>query len=358
MTPASTDKDKQGLLAKARAQARKTAEDVEAREGAPDNVAHENVTESGGEIQTTFTAHDDPITGERATGIVPRENVPGLKELPMSEDDIRRAEDARANEQAENAYEDLQRNKALVAARKASLPSLATERDELDAFGDLLADEMVLPVMKLVQGVSRDADPKEAGRFYNTLTGEYKNELVVAILALSRSRSLFGKSFDDPPLCASDDAVRPRQIVEVSPPGMTGVVSTGPTCGECPMSQWGTARDGEGKGQACRFTFNLLCMDLDDGQPYILRVSGTSLDGARKYLSAGKLARTPAYATSTRIGSRAEKFEQGAAYVLTFAPDGPLPGDLAQQMRTAAANYRSVNLGADGDGPIEAPFEE
>jgi len=223
--------------------------------------------------------------------------------------------------------------------------ALATSapRDELDAFQQAKPEELILPVRKLVQGVSRDADSKRAGEFYDTISHEYKAELLVAVLAISRTRSLFGESFEDPPLCSSDDAVKPRQTVEVDV-GEHAVI-TGPTCAECTFSQWGSGRDGKGKGQACRMSYNVLCLDLDDDQPFILRVQGSSIKAWREYLTMGRFAKSPAYALETRIGSDEKVFEAGKAYVLTFKIGNALPDELAQAMREQAAAYRGVGLG-------------
>lgn len=228
------------------------------------------------------------------------------------------------------------------------------QRDELDAFQQASPDELVLPVRKLVQGVSRDADSKRAGEFYDTLTKEYKHELLVAILAVSRSRSLFGESFDEPPICTSDDAVKPRQEVEVIVEPNT--VMTGPTCAECVFSEWGSARGGKGKGQACRMSYNILCLDLDDEQPFVVRVQGASIMAWRKYLTHNRFKKTPAYGLETIIGSEERVFDAGKAHALTFRAGNPLESNLAQAMREQAAAYRGADLGVAEEAE-EVPFE-
>lgn len=226
----------------------------------------------------------------------------------------------------------------------------------MDAYGDLWPEEMVLPQMVLVQGVSRKADAKMAGNFWNTVADDYKAQLRVAILALKRSRSLFDVGdFDSPPLCASDDAIHPRQIVEVDD------MTTGPTCQKCPLSQWGTAREGKGKGQACRLSYNLLCLDLDDSQIYVVRVTGASITDFLRHFSAGRIGKTPAYAMETIVSAEHKTFAEGAAHVMTFASGELLPSAMAEQIRQVAANYKGVSLGVEGEEPeIEAediPFE-
>jgi hypothetical protein len=235
-----------------------------------------------------------------------------------------------------------------------SLAHRGGQHDELDAFQQATSDELILPTVKLVQGVSRLADSKQAGRFWHAISGEYRDELLVAILAMSRSRSLFGASFDQPPICASDDAVTPRQPVEVDD------FVTGPTCAECRLSQWGTAQEGRGRGQACRFSYNLLCLDLDDRQPFILRISGASLKAWRQYLTDGRLKAVPAYGLETRVSSEEEVFASGKAYVLRFRRGAPLDAELTEVMREQAAAYRGIALGVEErieDVPLDAPDE-
>ena len=231
--------------------------------------------------------------------------------------------------------------------------------DDLDPLGSVGQEELVLPTVKLVQAVSRAADATKAGSFFDPLTGAYRELLNVAILRLGRSRSLFAEgSFDQPPLCSSDDAVKPQERV------MVGNVETGPTCDECPFSMWGSAKGGKGKGQACGFSYNLLCMDLEIEEPYILRVGGTSIIEWRRYMTAAKRGRLPIYAIKTTITSEARTFEAGKAYVTLFANGGPLAHDVALSMRSQAAAFKGASLDAAEaeeipayDEPDDVPFE-
>jgi len=229
--------------------------------------------------------------------------------------------------------------------------------DDLDPLAGVRHDELVLPTVKLVQGVSRTADTTKAGSFFDPLTGAYRDLLNVAILRLGRSRSLFTEgNFDQPPLCSSDDAVRPQERV------MVGDTETGPTCDECPFSMWGSAKGGQGKGQACNFSYNLLCMDLELEEPYILRVGGTSIIEWRRYMTAAKRGRLPIYAIKTAITSEARIFEAGKAYVTLFTNGGPLDHDIALAMRSKAASFKGAALEAEKAEEIPAfdepePFE-
>ncbi len=251
--------------------------------------------------------------------------------------------------------------RAVVPYAEAALPT-AGERDDLDAFGQGTPEELVLPTRVLVQGVSRKAEAARAGEFWARMTDTYYEGLRVAILGMRRSRSLFAEgAFDAPPVCSSEDAVKPREQVTV------GDTTTGPTCAECPMSQWGTAREGKGKGQACRLSFNLLCYDLDNADIFVLRVSGTSIMPWRLYMTAGRLSPLAAYAVETFIASEQREFSAGKAYVLTFTRGKPVTDEVALALREQAAAHQGVSLGVQeeiepevNDAPPpddESPFD-
>mgnify|MGYP001605677962 CR=1 FL=1 len=214
------------------------------------------------------------------------------------------------------------------------------ENDDLDAFQQVSGDDLLLPVRKLVQGSSRVADARHAGEFFDTMAETYKPSLRIAILALRKSRALFAAgSFDQPPLCVSDDAIIPRGRVEI---GDTFTL-TGPTCPTCPFSAWGSDPNG-GQGHACKLSYNLLGYDLDDPAPFVLRVSGTSIRAWRQYLTSRKLKHVPAYAIETLIHAVPQVFDRGKAYVLTFAAGEKLSPEECAAMRREAAAMQDVQI--------------
>lgn len=229
--------------------------------------------------------------------------------------------------------------------------ALATPEDvvsQLDIFVTAEPEDLVLPIVRLVQGVSRTADRKRAGWFYSNVHEDYKERLQVAIFGRRKTRSLFREGdFESPPVCVSDDAVAPRTPVEVAG------IETGPTCRECPFAQWGSARSGTGRGQACRVAHNLLCYDLDeDGWgPFILRVTGTSIAPLRRYITAQRFRRqrAPSYALETIITAEDRTFEAGQAFVMKFTPGKTLPPEVADLVRQVALRYAGVEVPAEGE---------
>src|SRR3990167_7225689 len=227
-------------------------------------------------------------------------------------------------------------------------PIVKREHDPLDPFQQATKDDLVLPFRALVQGVSRKADVSKAGQFWDELSNTYKPEMLVSLIALRRTRTLFNRAnFTDPPVCSSNDAITPRESVQFKGE------QTGPTCEDCSFSQWGS---GEGQGQACDFTYNLICYDLDDQDTFILRVGGVSRGAWKKYLTAGQRQGIPGYAVATTIGSEPKQFPKGAARVLTFKGGGMLPEEIILEMRGYAAQFQGVDLGVPEVEVEELPF--
>lgn len=247
-----------------------------------------------------------------------------------------------------------------IAPREPGLPTeLVARLQEYDVFGQAEPGELVLPVWRLVQGTTRTADARRAGWFYNPVLDDYKEELHVAIFARRKSRSLFAEGdFGSPPLCASDDGIRPRQTVVV------GGVQTGPTCAECPFSQWGSARGGSGRGQACRLADNLLCYDLEEGEANwgvgVLRVTGVSLGPWRRYLTGGRFSRLPSAAVETVVTAELQRFEAGQAYVMRFRRGGVLRPETMRLVTEIALSYGGAQVPVEGEeaGEMEELLDE
>ena len=228
-----------------------------------------------------------------------------------------------------------------VTPYKATLPVKAVA-DPLDPMSQVRGQDIILPIRKLVQPQSRMEGGREhSGEFWDNLSGKFQPKLRVAVLKISYSRSLFaGGSFDQPPVCASDAAFSPRVVAEV------GGQSTGPTCAKCPFSQWGSAGEGR-KGQACHETRNLLCLDLDSGEPFILRVSGVSIKPWSLYVTARGRTGLGFLKAEIVIGSGAKLFDAGQAYILSFETGAKFDEATVSQLRELAGSYAGLGLGVE-----------
>lgn len=225
---------------------------------------------------------------------------------------------------------------------RAQTAPAVRQDDPLDAFQQGTKDDLVLPVRKLVQGVSRKADTTKAGQFWDELSNTYRLKMNVSIIWMRRERTLFGESLDAGPICASNDAIKPRQVADYS-----GSV-TGPICEDCKFNNIG-----------CQFSYGLLCYDLDDSEMFVLRVGGASRGDWRRYLTKGQRDGTAAYSVTTIIGSEQRKYTKGSAFAITFQSGGALPQDTVEFMREKVAQYQGIQL--EGDIPetdIDIPPED
>ena len=100
---------------------------------------------------------------------------------------------------------------------------------------------------------------------------------VVGIIAYQQmARAYYSRGLDEggdkgPPDCHSWDLVQ-------------GIGDPGIACATCPNAQFGSARGGEGKGQACKQYRMLILVRPESLLPVMLRVPPTSLGNLSSYL--------------------------------------------------------------------------
>ena len=70
----------------------------------------------------------------------------------------------------------------------------------------------------------------------------------------------------------------------VSRDGKTGQGDPGGECATCPMTKWGSAKGGEGRGWACKLIRQLFIMRKDDVLPICVNVPPSSLTSIKQYL--------------------------------------------------------------------------
>lgn len=123
--------------------------------------------------------------------------------------------------------------------------------------------DMTLPRLGLAQALSpqvSESDPKSIeglrpGMFFNTITREvYGKKVQLVPLLFYKTRILFGPMDEGGGLRCQ------------SPDNLIGIGEPGGTCVKCPFSQFGSARNGEGKGTACNQFFNYAALVVADGR--------------------------------------------------------------------------------------------
>lgn len=179
-------------------------------------------------------------------------------------------------------------------------------------------DDMMIPRLVLTQAQSADLpdNDKHLGEWYNTLTGEYAKEAEGAMLGMSKGRVMFPEKFsrDSVTLCASDDALRPRE--EYRGKDINGVIIPA-TCAECPFSKFSD----DGTPPACAKGYQFAFIDADS-VPYVVRLQRTGTAAAKQLVMIGK---TIKRRRVIRLTSKQVKSDNGAYYepVIGLAAETP-----------------------------------
>jgi len=203
--------------------------------------------------------------------------------------------------------------------------------------------DLVLPRLRLVQSQSTFCDA-EAGLLHNSLTGEAKPEVRVVILKVGKARVMWPESFarDQDPLCASNDAVTPREE-------FVGVYSV--NCAACPMAEW--QRDAP---PSCSFGYTYLVADRDaDDLPAILTATRSSLKAAK---AANTLVRAFGVRREIVVSSQQVVNDRGKFHTLTFKLGAEIePGNAARYAAMSQA-LGGVILTADAGESNGAEVED
>ena len=164
------------------------------------------------------------------------------------------------------------------------------------------------PEMKLVQSSSRSHTEEgvEMGRFHCAQTGEVKESLRMVILRAQRTRVLWPDTLG-PPECASDDRNSPRPGCKYSGP-----------CSNCPVGNdapWLLSE--EDKRDYCLPAYTLLVLDRESGQPYLMRVNGTSVQGFKGLWTTFRLAyQGRPFSAETELTTQKRSNDRGTFYVM------------------------------------------
>jgi hypothetical protein len=147
-----------------------------------------------------------------------------------------------------------------------------------------------------------------------TLEGtEAKTEIVGVIIRQRLVRAFWRDSLDEsgggnPPDCTSPDNVWGHG----DPGDRLRAESRG--CADCPMSDFGTAKGGEGRGQACQQRHQMFIAIPGEVLPILVSLPPTSLGNAKDYLKRLSSRVIPYYGIVTRITLTKERSAGGQDY--------------------------------------------
>lgn len=150
-----------------------------------------------------------------------------------------------------------------------------------------------------------------------TLEGDEPQRTIAGVIVAWRDpRAFWGMSLDEsgggsPPDCSSDEGIRGY--------GVYGVGSADhPTgeCRSCPMGQWGSAKDGTGRGQACKQMRLLFLLRETDVVPIAMFMPPTSLGPLKKYFLRLANRSLPYYSVVTELGLSKKSNKDGIDYAV------------------------------------------
>lgn len=171
------------------------------------------------------------------------------------------------------------------------------------------ASDIKMPRYKLLQTNSEEvaSGKGKAGQFYNSVTGEVKDELHVALLHMNKSRVRFEKPYKRgaSPACRSFD----------------GKISTeGEQCASCPYADWDRAKKEGNDSPDCRESITWLFLEDTDmnGIPPRILVSGASRSTHSNFITQLSAFGYAPYIFKTKISSVQESNDKGIFFVMKF----------------------------------------
>lgn len=171
------------------------------------------------------------------------------------------------------------------------------------------ASDIKMPRYKLLQSNSEEVQKGtgKAGQFYNSVTKEAKDELIVALLCMNKSRVRFERPYKRgaSPLCRS----------------FNGKVSTeGEVCASCDYCNWDKAKEAGESSPECRESITWLFLEEDDlgGIPPRIIVSGASRAEHSNFITKLSSQGFAPYIFKVRISSEQQTNDKGIFYVTKF----------------------------------------
>lgn len=211
---------------------------------------------------------------------------------------------------------------------------------ELEGSMPLTVADIKIPLLRIVQGQSRNVEENRTGQLVLTFSDQAYAEtmefVVVGLTNKSRAKFAQGRT-DQPPECSSDDNIMPRSADQAAR------IGAGPTCAGCRFSQFGPNNEPPPCGEA----WNYLGLTLgEDPFPFLFRVAGNGIKHARAYNALFVLTRRPFFTKITRLTTKREANEKGTFYVPQFSTLAFANEDEAAHYAALAREFASFRASA------------
>lgn len=185
-------------------------------------------------------------------------------------------------------------------------------------FEEVQQGDMTVPQLRLCQSLTPQKTEGEAkyieglreGEHFNTVTGENYGKLVQIVpLLMYKNRIRFqDREQGGGILCRSDDMI-------------TGVGDPGGACATCKFNQFGSAKNGEGKGKACTEFFNFPVLvipedgEIDSSRLAVKSFKSSGVPVAKEWLAKMRMRKVDMFGGLYELTSAPKKFSQGTSYI-------------------------------------------
>lgn len=221
----------------------------------------------------------------------------------------------------------------LVAQQEAGLLDLSQLDDvdiEFTGLEEIGQGDIKLGKWKLLQPtsaeVTKDIPP---GSFYNTVTKEVREELIVTVLKTGKSRVMFPEKYrkGDKAQCRSVDFIRKTE----------GLADAGPICENCKYSKWE-----EGEKSRCSIVYYFIGLD-DTDTPFRIQFRGASVPPVKDFLSQVymtlKKANKGIFSFKIKITADYKSDDKGNYYIAVPSPAKNEEGKLIVPSKEQYINY-------------------
>lgn len=197
------------------------------------------------------------------------------------------------------------------------------------------SSDIKMPRIKLIQSTSEEAQRgiAKAGQFYNSVTGEAKDELEVVLLVMGKSRVRFEQPYKRgaQPLCRSFDGK---------------ISSEGELCASCPYADWDKAQKDGKDSPDCRQGITWMFLETDNlnSIPPRMVISGASMSDQKNFLTKlTSLGGYPPYILVTKITSEQQTNDKGIFYVAKFDFAKNADGSIKANSPADATKFRDLS---------------
>lgn len=182
----------------------------------------------------------------------------------------------------------------------------------MTGFENIGQEDLSLGKIKLLQATSQEVNERKglAGQFYNSQTGESKDEIICYFLKVSKPRSAFERPYvkGSKPKCRSID-------------GKCGITASGAkrSCANCPDANWDTAKANGKTKPDCTESYAWLGALVDDNTPFRFTCSGDNVKITRQFINTLIHKRVAMFCHVVKLTAEQVSNNKGTYYVVKYS---------------------------------------